>query len=263
MYKAHATAIIDPSAEIGQGTVIGPYSIIGPKVKLGKHNIIKPHVILEGNTTIGDNNTIYQFASIGSAPQDQKWEGHDTSLIIGDNNQIREYVTIQPATNLDGVTKIGNNNLFMACSHVAHDVTIGDDCQLANAVCIAGHVVIANKVIIGGLAGVHQSVSIGDFAFIAAGSLVVQDIPPFCIAQGDRAKLIQVNKVGLARGNFSQSDIRKLQTIFRKLFYQPGIFEIKRAALEKEYADFAPMDRIFEFIRFSKRGITACARFNS
>jgi UDP-N-acetylglucosamine acyltransferase len=262
MYQAHSTAIIDSSAQIGQGTTIGPYSIIGPKVTLGKNNTIKSHVVLEGNTTIGNNNIIYQFASIGSAPQDQKWQGHDTLLILGDNNQIREYVTIQPATNLDGVTKIGNNNLFMACSHVAHDVTIGDGCQFANAVCIAGHVEIANKVIIGGLTGVHQLVSIGEFAFIAAGSLVAQDIPPFCMAQGDRAKLIQINKIGLARNNFSESDIRKLQTIFRKLFYQSGAFEAKCLEIKNEYQDFAPLDKIFEFINLSKRGLSSCARFS-
>jgi UDP-N-acetylglucosamine acyltransferase len=257
MYQAHNTAIIAEGAQIGAGTSIGPYSIIGPKVKLGSNNKIGPHVVLEGNTTIGDDNTIYQFASIGSAPQDQKWQGEDTVLTIGNGNQIREYVTIQPATNLDGITKVGDNNLFMASSHIAHDVIVGNNCWFANSACAAGHVVIGNGVIVGGFAGIHQFVNIGDLAFIGAGSMVAKDIPNFCIAQGDRAKLVQINKLGLQRHGYSDSEIRKLQTVFRKLFYEDGSLQTKLERIEQEYGDLLPAQQVCSFVKASTRGIAA------
>jgi UDP-N-acetylglucosamine acyltransferase len=262
-YQAHPTAIIHNQAIIGEGTTIGPYSIIGPLVRLGKNNKISPHVVLDGLTEIGDNNIIYQFASIGSAPQDQKWQGEPTRLIIGSGNQIREYVTIQPSNSLDGTTIVGDNNLFMACSHIAHDAIVGNDCWFANSACVAGHAIIGDRVIMGGLSGVHQYAKIGDLAFIAAGSIVTQDIPPFCTAQGDRARLVYINKVGLQRAGYSEGDIRKIHVIFRTLFYENGIMSQKIHRLQESYSSCQIAKKIINFIGSSQRGIAAMSREKS
>jgi UDP-N-acetylglucosamine acyltransferase len=254
-YQAHKTSIINEGAVIGEGTTIGPYSIIGSGVRIGKNNKIGPHVVIEGKTTIGDENIIYQFSSIGSAPQDQKWQGEETELIIGNKNQIREYVTLQPATHADGKTQIGDSNLFMACSHVAHDVIVGNNCWFANSACVAGHAIIGNSVILGGLSGVHQYVNIGNLAFIAAGAMVAQDIPPFCIAQGDRAKLQHINKLGLQRAGYTEEEVRKTQTVFRKLFYQEGQMSAKIQQVQQEYQDFKIADEMCKFVLSSTRGV--------
>ena len=254
-YQAHVTAIIYDGAQIGSGSIIGPYSVIGPKVVIGENNIISPHVVIDGKTQIGSGNKIYQFASIGSVPQDQKWQGHDTCLQIGDNNQIREYVTIQPATSPDGLTQIGNNNLFMACSHIAHDVRVGNNCWFANSACIAGHATVGNNVVFGGMSGVHQNVVIGDLSMIAAGSMVAQDVPPFANVQGDRARLFGINKVGLQRAGYAAQDVSKIHNIFRKLFYHHGIMEQKLVSIEGSYPDCALTDKICSFIRSSVRGV--------
>lgn len=251
----HQTAIIDPSCSIGENTSIGPYSIIGEGVKLGKNNKIGPHVVIEGNTQIGDNNTIFQFASIGSQPQDLKYKGDKTPLKIGDNNIIREYVTIQPATEMSGVTKIGNGNLFMVSSHIAHDVIVGNGCWFANSVAVAGHITIGNNVIFGGLSGAHQNINVGDCAFIAAGSMVSQDVPPFCLVQGDRAKICHINKIGMQRKGIDEQEINKLQIFFRKLFWGSGIFDDRLRRYESEFEDFALAKQMIDFIKNSARGI--------
>lgn len=251
----HLTAIIYPGAQIGQGTSIGPYSIIGSKVTVGKDNHIGPHVVIEGNTTIGDENSIFQFASIGSKPQDQKHKDQDTRLIIGNRNQIREYVTLQPATTMDGITKIGDDNLFMACSHIAHDVTVGSGCWFANNACVAGHAIIGDKVIVGGLAGIHQFVRVGNLAFVGAGSMVAQDIPPFCMAQGDRAKIIKINVVGMQRAGYKLEEIQKIQKIFKHLFYYQDPLEEKIEYVSNNFKGFAPAKYMLDFITSSQRGI--------
>jgi UDP-N-acetylglucosamine acyltransferase len=256
----HHTAIIAPGAQIGAGTTIGPYSIIGANVAIGQNNKIGPHVVIEGNTTIGQGNIIYQFASVGSTPQDQKWQGQLTELVIGDNNQIREYVTIQPATTAEAKTQIGNNNLFMACSHIAHDVTVGDGCWFANSACVAGHAIIGNKVIMGGLSGVHQYAKIGDLALLAAGSMVAQDIPPFCTAQGDRAKLVHINSIGMQRAGYSEDEISQMQTIFRKLFVKEGPMHAKIEEILAKHHDFAAAKILGEFIKSSTRGVAGFTR---
>ncbi|MCL4139356.1 UNVERIFIED_CONTAM: hypothetical protein GTU68_039304, partial [Idotea baltica] len=201
----HSTAIIHEGASLGEGTEVGPYSVIGSKVKLGKNNIIKSHVVIEGNTEIGDENTFFQFASVGAAPQDLKFHGEDSKLIIGNKNTIREYVTLQPGTEGGGMlTSIGDQNLFMASSHVGHDCKVGNANVIANSVALAGHVTIHDFVIMGGLSAVHQFVRIGDSSMISGGSMVIKDIPPFSIAQGDRASLVGINKIGLERRGFSK-----------------------------------------------------------
>lgn len=252
----HPTAVIEEGAVIGEGTVIGPYSIIRASVKIGKNNHIGPHVVIEGNTLIGDNNHFYQFCSIGSIPQVIRWQGGQSRLIIGDNNSFREFVTIQPGLeDSGGITQIGNNNFFMIASHIGHDCIIGDDNRFTNYVGLSGHVEIRNHTIIGGFSGIHQFVQIGDYAFIGAGSIVTQDVPPFCMVQGNHAGLVQINHVGLARHGFLAEEIQELKAIFRKLFFNEGLFQNKLLDLSEEYKASKHANNFFEFIKGSKRGI--------
>jgi len=217
--RIHPTAIVAPDAVIGEGTTIGPYSIIGPHVVLGKHNEIAPHVVIEGRVRFGDQNRVFQFASIGAAPQDLKFKGEPSELHIGDRNIIRECVTLQPGTAGGGmVTRIGNQNLFMANSHVGHDSIVGDRCVIANSAALSGHVELGSGIVVGGLSGIHQFVRIGDVAMIGAGAMVSQDIPPFCTAQGDRAKLVGLNKLGLERNGASRDEIMLLRRVYRAVF---------------------------------------------
>ena len=253
----HPTAIIDPQATIGEGTTIGPYSVIGPKVVLGKNNKIASHVVIEGNTKIGDNNIIFQFASVGAAPQDLKYQGEDSLLDIGSGNRIREFVTIQPGTKGGGmVTRIGNNNLFMANCHVGHDGIIGNSNVIANSSALAGHVTLGNGITIGGLCGIHQFTRIGDLCILSGGTMVVKDLPPFCMVQGDRATLIGINKIALERAGYSKEDILKVRKLYREVFHGEGVFSQKIESLRKSYADFAPGSHFLDFLSTSERGIT-------
>ena len=252
----HPTAIVHENAVIGNGSTIGPYSVIGPDVRMGANNKIGSHVVLEGDTRLGDNNQIYQFASIGAQPQDLKFAGGISTLEIGNGNIFREYTTIQPGLEqFGGITKIGSNNLFMACTHVAHDCIIGNSNWVTNSAAIAGHAVVGNGVIFGGFSGVHQFCRIGDNAFIAAGAMVAQDVPPFCTVQGDRARLVTINKVGLERNGFSPEDILRLLGVFKALFVKSGTVEKKVADVLARDGDFEPARRMAEFLLSSKRGI--------
>lgn len=219
----HPTAIIDPSSSIGEGTTIGPYSIVGPNVVLGRNNRIGPHVVIEGRTFIGDDNTFYQFASVGAAPQDLKYHGEPSELRIGNKNIVRENVTLQPGTLGGGMlTSIGDQNLFMANTHVGHDSHVGNRCVIANGAALAGHVTVHDGVIIGGLSGIHQFVKLGSVAMIGAGAMVAQDIPPYCMAQGDRASIQGLNRVGLERNGGSREDLSVLREVYRLIFTPSG-----------------------------------------
>jgi len=214
----HPTAIIAEGAVIGEGTTIGAYSIVGPHVVLGKNNLIGPHVVVEGRTFLGDGNQIYQYATVRANPQDLKFHGEPSELRIGNSNIIRECVTLQPGTEGGGMlTKIGDGNLFMANSHVGHDSFVGDRCIFANGCALAGHVTVGSRVVVGGLSGIHQFVRLGDMSMIGAGAMVAQDIPPYCMAQGDRAKLIGLNKIGMERGGVSKEEILSFRKIYRAL----------------------------------------------
>lgn len=219
----HGTAIIHEGATIGPDCEVGPYSIIGSQVKLGARTKVGPHVVIEGHTTLGDENVVFQFASIGSAPQDLKYRGEPTEVILGSRNTIREYVTIQPGT-VQGSnrTVVGNGNLFMGGTHIAHDAVIGDANIFANYCCLAGHVTVGNRVTVGGLAGIHQFVRLGDICIVGAGAMVSQDIPPFCMAHGDHAQLVGLNRIGLKRSGVNPKDALTLRNIFRDLFYATG-----------------------------------------
>jgi len=245
----HPTAIIDPSASIGEGTTIGPYSIIGPHVVLGKGNRVGPHVVIEGRTFIGNENTIYQFASVGAAPQDLKFQGEPSELRIGDRNIIRECVTLQPGTLGGGMlTSIGNQNLFMANTHVGHDSHVGNRCVIANGAALAGHVTVQDGVIIGGLSGIHQFVKLGSVAMIGAGAMVAQDIPPYCMAQGDRASIQGLNRVGLERNGGSRDDLSVLREVYRLIFTPSG-----SEAKSKVFKDRVAQAR--ELVGSNERGV--------
>ncbi len=262
--RIHPTAIVAVGAVIGEGTTIGAYSIIGANVKLGRDNTVGPHVVLDGHTTIGDGNTIYQFASVGAAPQDLKYKGEPSELTIGSRNIIREYVTLQPGTQGGGMlTSIGDQNLFMANTHVGHDSHVGNRCVVANGAALAGHVTVADGVIIGGLSGIHQFVRLGSVCMIGAGAMVAQDIPPYCMAQGDRATVQGLNRVGLERNGGTREDLAILREVYRVVFTPQGtpaqdkVFK-DRVAFAKTLvgANQRGLDFV-SFIERTERGIAA------
>ena len=253
----HPTAIIYDGAKIGTGTTVGPYSVIGADVEIGEGCRIGPHVVVEGNTTIGNKCQIFQFASVGSAPQDLKWEGTKTKLEIGNGNVIREYATLQPGVEQSGgLTKIGDNNLFMASSHVGHDSFIGNYNIFVNSSALAGHIHVGNFCTVGGLAAVHQFARLGDYCFLGGGTMATMDIPPFCVAQGDRAGLVKINDIGLLRRGFKEEDVKKLQKVYFKLFKGEGVFKDRLEKLREDYKGFDLAEKLFSFIESTERGIT-------
>ena len=260
----HPTAIVAALARLGAGVVIGPYCVIGPKVSIGAGSVLQSHVVIDGHTTIGESNQFFPFCSVGLRPQDLKFKGEPSELIIGNSNTIREYVTLQPGTAGGGMlSKIGNNNLFMANSHLGHDGIVGDGNVFANSVALAGHVTVGNHVVLGGLAGVHQFVRIGDYAMAGAGSMISKDITPYGIVQGDRAGLVGVNVVGMERGGFSAEDISLIQSVYRKLFFQRGNVGSPFAGRVQEISAnnaSAVVKILCEFIGNSKRGVALAAR---
>ena len=219
MNNIHKTAIIEQGAQLGNNISIGAYTIIGKNVKIGDGTIIDSHTLIEGKTTIGKNNHIFSHASIGTIPQDLKFNGEDVELIIGDNNKIREFTLFNPGTLGGGsITKIGDNNLFMGYSHVAHDVIVGNHCIFANGVTLAGHVEIDDYAVIGGLTPVHQFCKIGSHVMIGGASAVIQDIPPYCLAEGNKAVLRGLNLNGLRRRFENREDIDAIKNAYKELF---------------------------------------------
>jgi UDP-N-acetylglucosamine acyltransferase len=257
MPRAHPTAVVHPEASLHESVEIGPYAVIGPKVKIGAGTTIGAHTVIEGDTTIGVRNKIFQFASLGAAPQDLKYAGEDTKLVIGDENMIREFTTLHIGTaGGGGVTRIGNKNLFMAYTHVAHDCIVGDHCVLANSGALAGHVEVGDHVIFGGLSAVHQFTRIGKHAFIAGGSMVAMDVPPYCTAQGDRAELVGLNTVGLTRNGYTDEQVRRIKEAYKILFRSKLGLNEALSKLKAEYAGHAEIETLLGFIEGSKRGIT-------
>ncbi|MFT6331938.1 MAG: UDP-N-acetylglucosamine acyltransferase [Lentimonas sp.] len=217
--QIHATAIIEDGAKIGENVAIGPYCIIGKNVSIGDGTNLKSHIVIEGITEIGENNTIFQFASIGTIPQDLKFSGEPSRTIIGNNNTIRECVTIHAGTKEGAMeTRIGNNCLFMAYCHIAHDCVVGNKVILANNATLAGHVEVEDGVVIGGLSAVHQFVRIGTGAMIGGMSGVENDVIPFGTVSGERANLSGLNLIGLKRQNLERSEINALRAFYKDLF---------------------------------------------
>lgn len=252
----HPTAIVDQNAVIGEGVQIGAYSIIGPNVSLGDNCWIGPHVVIEGHTTIGEATRIFQFASVGSEPQDLKFHGEPSKLIVGKRNTVREFVTLQPGTEGGGMlTQIGDGNLFMANTHVGHDCIVGNGNIFANSAALSGHVTIMNNVIVGGLAGIHQFVRIGSHAFISGGAMVRSDVPPYCFGQGDTCQLRGVNALGLERHGFSKEQIMSVRKAYRHFFSSIGGMQEKIDSLPSELADEPKIQTLIDFIEGSSRGI--------
>lgn len=247
----HPTAIIEDGAQIGNNVNIGAYSIIGKDVVIGDGTTIKSHVVIEGDTKIGKNNTIWQFAAIGGNPQDLKYQGEKSRIVIGDNNNIREFVTIHLGTQGGTMeTKIGNNCLLMAYCHVAHDCIVGDNVVLANNVTLAGHVVVEDYVVIGGLSAVHQFVRIGKHAMIGGMSGVEGDVIPYATVMGERANLKGLNLTGLKRRGFDKDAINDLRHFYKKLFVdQGGNLNEKLALLIDEYQNSQLTSEVIKFLK--------------
>ena len=231
----HPSAVVEDGAVIGPGCRIGPFCHIGPEVRLGSDVELKSHVVISGDTEIGDGTVIFSFAVIGEIPQDKKFKGEKTRLVIGKRNRIREHVTMNAGTEGGGgVTRVGDDGLFMAGCHVAHDVVVGNNCILVNNSALAGHCVLEDDVIVGGLSGVHQFVRIGRGAIIGAVTMVTNDVIPFGLVQAPRGKLDGLNLVGLKRRGVARSDITALRAAFQMLAQGEGAFAERAQRLEAE-----------------------------
>ena len=256
MTKIHNTALVDSRAELDSDVQVGPYSVIGPKVKVGKGTRIKSHVVVEGNTTIGRDNLVFQFATVGSDPQDLKYKGEDSRLVIGDRNTIREFGSLNPGTAGGGMlTRVGSGNLFMMHCHIAHDCILGDHNIVANGATLGGHVVIEDYVIVGGLVVVHQFVKIGTGAILGAGSMVSKDVPPYCNATGDRARLRGLNLEGLKRRGIAKPRIDALKKAYRILFDSGLKAEDAVKKMRQQVGDSPEAEHLAKFIEQSQRGI--------
>jgi UDP-N-acetylglucosamine acyltransferase len=252
----HATAIVHPDARIDEGVSIGPYAVIGEQVAIGAGTSVGPHAVIEGPTEIGRENRIFQFASVGAVPQDLKFHGETSWLRIGDRNTIREFVTLHRGTeDGGGETVIGDDNLFMAYSHVAHDCRVANRAILANCATLAGHVVVGDQAILGGLSAVHQFVRVGAHTMISGGSMVAQDVPPYTIAQGDRAKTVGINLVGLKRRGYSEEVLRNIKAAYKLVFRSDLRLEDALDRIDAELEVGPELNVFVDFIRKSQRGI--------
>ncbi|QSA95723.1 acyl-ACP--UDP-N-acetylglucosamine O-acyltransferase [Methylococcus sp. EFPC2] len=252
----HPTALVDPSAELAVDVSIGPYSIIGAGVRIGSGTTIGPHVVIRGPTRIGNENRIFQFCSIGEDPQDKKYHGEVTRLEIGDRNIIREYCTLHRGTAQDrGLTSIGNDNLLMAYTHVAHDCVVGDHVIMANAASLAGHVAIEDHAILGGFSLVHQFCKIGRYSFSAMGSVISRDIPPYVMVGGRPTEPHGINSVGLERQGFGSEAIRQIRKAY-KIIYKSGLkLDDAIKALEEMAQETDEVACLAEFLKTTGRSI--------
>jgi UDP-N-acetylglucosamine acyltransferase len=255
MNNIHKTAIIEDGAILGENITVGAYTIIGKDVKIGDGTVIDSHTVIAGKTTIGKNNHIFSHASIGTIPQDLKFNGEDVELIIGDNNKIREYTLFNPGTSGGGsVTRIGNNNLFMGYVHVAHDCIIGNNCIFANGATLAGHVECDDFVVVGGLTPIHQFCKIGTQAMIGGASAIAQDIPPFCLAEGNKAVLRGLNLTGLRRRFENREDIDAIKQAYKELFESGKPLQaVAKDLVENSVNKY--VKELANFVLTTKRGI--------
>jgi len=251
----HPQAIVDPSAKIADDVAVGPFTVIGADVEIGAGTTVASHVVINGPTKIGRDNRIFQFASVGEKPQDLKFNDDPTELIVGDRNTIREYVTLHRGTPGGGnVTRIGNDNLFMASSHVAHDCVLGDHIILANATALAGHVVVEDHAILGGYTTVHQFTRIGAHAFTGFSTAIDRDVLPFFTVAGNRARAVGINKEGLKRRNFSTESIRALQEAFKLLIKSSCSHKVALEKVEELAQRDANVRKMLDFLDASERG---------
>jgi UDP-N-acetylglucosamine acyltransferase len=254
--RIQPTAIIAAGAELDQDVEVGPYVVIGPKVRIGAGTRIGAHAVIEGRTTIGRANHIFHHASIGTIPQDLKYRGEDSELHIGNGNTIREFGTLNIGTAGGGmITRVGDDNLLMNYSHVGHDCQLGNHTIVANGAQLAGHVVIEDYVIVGALVGIHQFVKIGESAILGAGAMVSQNVPPFCNATGDRARLHGLNLVGLKRRGFAADVILNLKRAYRIVFRSGLKLADAVARVQREVAPSREVEKLLSFIQASERGV--------
>ena len=254
MQTIHPTAIIDAAAQLGSGVTIGAYSVVGPHVTLGDGVKLHSHVVIDGYTTVGAGCEVWSFAVLGATPQHTRYDGEPSELHIGANCVIREHVTMHPGTAIGAMqTIVGNNGLFFAGAHVAHDCVVGDDVIFANNAALGGHVEIGDHVMLGGFAAVQQWCRVGAHAMVGAHSLVDADVMPFTIAAGNRATLSGINVIGLERRGFSPEIIAGLRDLFRNLIRGNGLFATRLAAVQERFSGTAEYDAVFEFIKTAGR----------
>jgi len=252
----HPTAIVLPGAEIGRDVEIGPYAVIGPNVTIGHGTRIGASAVIDGWTVIGENNQIFHLSSVGAVPQDLKYRGEETYLKIGNGNIVREFATIHLGTVTgDGETTIGDNNLFMAYCHVAHDCHIGNHVVMANGATLAGHITVEDYARLGGLSAIHQFVRIGAHVMIGGGAMVGQDVPPYTIAAGDRATLHGLNLVGLKRAGFSEEVLVQLKKAYKILIRSGLLTDEALQRIRTEIPQSPQLDHFVEFVAKSERGI--------
>jgi len=252
----HQTAVIDPSAKLHESVEVGAYSIVGPGVEIGADSRIGHHVVIEGPTTLGTGCRVFPFASLGLEPQDKKFHGEQSRLEIGDQNTIREYVTINRGTEVGGgVTRLGNHGWIMAYCHIAHDCIVGDHVTMSNGATLGGHVVVKDYATLGGLTGVHQFCRIGEYAITGGQSMINLDVVPFAIAAGNRAKLAGVNYIGLDRRGFTSAEIDIINQAF-KIFFKSGLTrDDALVRLRKEFPNSDHIQMLVEFIQASERSV--------
>jgi UDP-N-acetylglucosamine acyltransferase len=253
----HPTAIVAAGAKLDPTVKVGPYAVIGEHVSIGAGTSVGPHAVIEGRTEIGADNQIFQFASIGAIPQDLKYHGEESSLKIGDRNRIREFVTIHLGTeDGGGVTTVGNDSLFMAYSHVAHDCVVKDHVILANGATLAGHVEVSDYAILGGLSAVHQFTRIGCHVMASGGSMIAQDVAPFSIVQGDRATTVGINLTGLKRRGYSAEALSNIKQMYKIVFRSNLKLEEAIAKIEEDFSSGSgEIATYLEFLKQSKRGL--------
>jgi UDP-N-acetylglucosamine acyltransferase len=252
----HPTALVEAGARIADDVEIGPYTIVGPDVTIGAGSRIGPHVVISGRTSLGARNRIFQFASVGDIPQDRKYGGEPTSTTLGDDNVVREFVSIHAGTAQDrGTTTIGNGNLFLAYTHVAHDCVVGDFTTFSNNAQIAGHVTIGDWAVLGAYAGVHQFCRIGAHSMLAAGAIVLQDVPPYVTVAGYPARPAGTNNEGLRRRGYSASDIAAVRRAYKTLYRNALSLDDARDALAKAAVDAPLLAPLVAFLAQSGRGI--------
>jgi UDP-N-acetylglucosamine acyltransferase len=253
--KIHPTAIVDPAAELGEDVEIGPYCVVGPGVNLGAGCWLQHHVTLCGPSTIGAGNRFFAYASIGQQSQDLKYRGEPTRLAIGENNTFREFTTVNRGTLPDSLTTVGSRGNFLAYSHIAHDCTVGDDVIFSNNGTLAGHVEVEDHAIIGGLTAIHQFCRIGRFSMSGGCTKIVQDVPPFMIADGNPAEIRGINSVGLERNGFSPESVRAIKEAYRLIYRSKKRLREAVEELAPAAAEFPEIAHLLDFIAKSSRGI--------
>ena len=254
--KIHPTALVEKGAELGMGVEIGPFSFVGSKVILEDGVKLASHVVISGRSKIGARTRVWPFATLGTTPQDLKYNGEDTLFVCGEDNMFREYCNVSIGTaGGGGLTSIGSRNLLMNYTHVAHDCKIGSGCIIANGATLAGHIEVDDRAVIGGLTALHQFVKVGALAMLAGGSMVAQDVPPYVMVSGNRAKPVGINKVGLERAGFADSAISNIKRMYKTLFLSSSSLSDAKEAILKLSPGGPEIDTFVSFLNRSTRGI--------